>query len=105
MEKRLYYVTLDTGEIHREPFDDQVNYYEIMATEKEIMEIEHMFGNLHDSEYSPEPLMKPWSESRGQERRNLQQSLVDRIFTSIYELGTDQTKEDIKTMNGLNQRL
>lgn len=42
MERYTYYVTMETGQIHREPFDDQVKYYEVLASESEIHEIERL---------------------------------------------------------------
>jgi hypothetical protein len=96
---------METGKVHREPFDDQVKYYEVEATDTEILEIETLFTELNETEYSGAPLAKPWNDKIGREHRDLQQSLLDRIFTSIYELGTEKTKEEIRTMNGLDQRV
>ncbi|WP_078382144.1 hypothetical protein [Sutcliffiella halmapala] len=104
MEKRLYYVTLETGKIHREPFDEQVRYFEVEATEEEITELEGLFDELDDTEYSPEPHV-PFQDKFGREVRNDQRPLLNEIYTSIYELGTETTKEDIRKMNGLNQRV
>lgn len=109
MERHIYYITMETRQIHREPFDDQVKYYEVEATEKEIQEIEGLFSELDDTEHNPDPFLqsfkRPWDDKRGQELRNDHQEILDKIFVSIYELGTETTKEEIKTMNGLNQRV
>lgn len=105
MDKYLYYVTMETGKIHREPFDDQVKYYEVLATNEEIRELEVLFDELNGSEYSFDGFKAPLNEKSTQEHRDKQQLILDKIFVSIYELGTEMTKEEIKTMNGLNQRV
>ncbi|MBM7619840.1 hypothetical protein JOC95_001692 [Bacillus tianshenii] len=105
MEKYLYYVTMETGKIHREPFDDRVKYYEVLATNDEIRELEVLFEELNRSEYSFDGFREPMNEKSTQEHRNKQQLILDKIFVTIYELGTETTKEEIKTMNGLNQRV
>lgn len=108
MDKLLYYVTLETREIHRKPFDNQVKYYEVEATDKEILEIQALFSELDDTEHDPDPFMlslkRPYDDDRGQELRNTHQDILDKIMVSIYELGTAKTKEEIQTMNGTNQR-
>lgn len=105
MERYTYYVTMETGQIHREPFDDQVKYYEVLASEPEIHEIERLFEELHNTEYSPDAYTSPLNERKTQEHRDKQQLILDKIFVAIYELGTEPTKEEIRTMNGLDQRV
>ncbi|CAG9622937.1 hypothetical protein [Sutcliffiella rhizosphaerae] len=105
MNKQTYYVTMETGQVHLEPFDDQVKYYEVLADKEEIHEIERLFEELHHSEYGPDPYLEPLREKSTQKERNKQQLIIDKIFTSIYELGTNPTKDEIRTMNGLNQRI
>jgi len=96
---------METGQIHRKPFDDQVKYYEVLATKEEIREIERLFEELHTTEYSPDAFKSPLNEKKTQEHRDKQQLIIDKIFVSIYELGTEVTKEEIRTMNGMNQRV
>ncbi|QFT87838.1 hypothetical protein FIU87_04150 [Bacillus sp. THAF10] len=105
MEKYTYFVTLDTMQVHEEPYDTQVKYYEVLATKEEIHEINRWMEELHKSEYGPGPYKNPLSEKSTQKERDKQQLLIDKIFVAVYELGTEQTKEEIKTMNGLNQRV
>ncbi|WP_404461068.1 hypothetical protein [Sutcliffiella horikoshii] len=105
MNKYTYYVTMETGQIHREPFDDQVKYYEVLATQEEIHEIERLFEELHTTEYSPDAFKSPLNEKSTQEHRDKQQLILDKIIVAIYELGTEVTKEEIRTMNGMNQRV
>ena len=101
-ERRLYYVTMETGEVHREPFDRKVKYYEILATVDDVMKFEELYNKLDKTEYDPVPiLIKPLGEKDARETRSEQQCLWDEIYTMIYELGTEKTKMQIKDMNGV----
>lgn len=104
MEKRVYYVTMETRKVHREAFDEQVKYYEVQATEDEVSELEALFSDLDETEYSPE-LHVPFQDKFGREVRSDQRPLLDEIYIMIYHLGTEKTKAEMENMNVSNQRV
>ncbi|WP_162595968.1 hypothetical protein [Bacillus sp. CGMCC 1.16541] len=102
--KERYYVAVETGVIHKKPFDDQVNYYEINATTREHYDLQHIFTELRELEYEFTPiLLKPLKESEGIERREKQHQLITNLFTVLYDLGTDETKMKIKSLHILDE--
>ncbi|MBM7704302.1 hypothetical protein [Metabacillus iocasae] len=102
--KERYYVAVETGVIHKKPFDDQVNYYEIEATTREHNELQAIFTKLRELEYEFTPiLLKPLKESEGIERREEQQQIMTNLFTMLYTLGTAETKGKLASLHILDE--
>ncbi|MDQ0243574.1 hypothetical protein J2S09_001119 [Bacillus fengqiuensis] len=101
--RQRYYVSVESGEIHDEKLDDQVHYYEIEATSRQVREIEMLLSELEETEYDPKPIVKSFNEENGDEIRSEQHYLMTELYEKIYGFGTNETKREIQSLGILKQ--
>jgi hypothetical protein len=101
LEKKIYYVNVDvgpqTGEIRDQIEPNDANYdFEILATEEEIAKLQKLFVALQDTDFHTFVLANiPFLDNEQKENRTEDQQ-IDQIYRMIYQLGTEQTKEQIR---------
>lgn len=97
-ERKHYFVTIDTEDIRETSVPDGIEY-EVLATQDEISEIRELFNEKEkDSKNAVKYLAKPFNEcGADDERRKYDDHLVT-IYQRIYELGTEETKANIREL-------
>jgi|UPI0004080077 hypothetical protein len=102
MEKKTYYVTVDigprAGEI-RETLDvNDPNYdFEIEATPEEINRLEQMFNQVEETDFSTFVVAHiPFLDNERKENVT-EDKQIEKIYRTIYELGTPETKERMRS--------
>ncbi len=98
-----YYVSVEAREVQESPFDDHLKYYEISATMQEKQEIEGILQEIEMTEYDPKPILTSLNEENGIEVREEQHGLLKKLYEKIYQLGTDETKQEIRSLRILYQ--
>lgn len=103
MMKKRYYVSVEGEDIHERIMDDHIHYYEIVATQSQILEIKGVLQEIHSSEYNPIPILTSLNEENGIKAREEQHSLIKNLYEKIYQLGTSKTKQEIRSLRIINQ--
>lgn len=103
--KQLYYVSLETQTINEVPIPDGYSY-EIFATPDEIKQIRLLFKTLENlSKDALKHLAVPFNEYSVDEDRESYSDYLLEIYELLYQLGTEQTKQNIEeTGIPLNKR-
>lgn len=97
-----YYVSVEAKDIQDFKWDDQLHYYEINATKQQVQEIKSILKEIKITEYDPTPIITSLNEENGIETREKQHSLIRKLYEKIYQFGTAETKQDIRSLNILN---
>lgn len=102
MEKGVFYVTLETGEISQQP-NPETNgvQYAIEATPNEMKELEILFSKKRDD--MDFLYTKPMDEGSVDKDRKEDYSAMMGIFKKLYEYGTAQTRKQIDEIGVLDQ--
>jgi hypothetical protein len=103
MKKDTYYVTVD-GTIHSEKLLDDAPYdFEIQATEEEIKNLQDLFQRAYDSDWDTylEAHLPYHTEERQRQSLDVDEK-VKEIYSTIYQLGTDETKKSIESLGLLD---
>jgi len=99
LNKKIYYISIDSNEIREVSIPDSEKEYEIIATPENIKEIEILMRKQKQSSGDAvEYLAKPFHEQGTDDKRAEYDSSLIEIFKKIYELGTEKTKEEIKNI-------
>ncbi|MGP4106972.1 hypothetical protein [Virgibacillus sp. L01] len=99
MERKTYFVAVDTKDIREVSVPDSSIEYEIIASPDEAKEIQQLFTEeSKDGRKATEYLGKPFDEwGADDERRNYDAHLI-KIYRRLYELGTTDTKSKINQL-------
>jgi len=99
MEKRNYYVTVETGEILA---DQTASTYQfvIEANEQERRKLEELFEIAHDKELDTIPRAATPAVAYHDDAENhaYDDALRD-IYRTLHQLGTEETRQHIESMN------
>ncbi|MBU9713448.1 hypothetical protein [Evansella tamaricis] len=100
MDKQTYFVTFRTGskvEIMEEEIPDRTIQYEITADKEELKNLQSMINELKEKDIFQEHiLVRPFKEYRAAVDKEELQSELNDLLDCIYELGTKETKENLK---------
>lgn len=102
MEKKTYYVTVDigphTGEIREQlKQNDAVYDFEIEATPEEISQLEQLFTETQETDFSTFVQAHLPFETRERSKVSWEEDeQIDKIYQMIYQLGTDNTKAKMR---------
>ncbi|MEW9676691.1 hypothetical protein ABRT01_10970 [Lentibacillus sp. L22] len=100
MERKTYFVTVDTGEIRDVSLPKNGIEYEIYATPEEVEEIEILFTKKGENANDAVKFLgKPFDEWGVDAKRNNYDAYLVAIYRKLYELGTDETKKKIKKLH------
>jgi rubrerythrin len=102
MEKKTYYVTVQSGEIMDDP--TAFNYdFVIEASEEEYDQLKELFEDTADAEEATytHSFSVSLSTYYNEENTTYDNSLRE-IYKKLHELGTIETKRHIETMNILD---
>jgi DNA polymerase III sliding clamp (beta) subunit (PCNA family) len=98
-EKNSYYVSLQSGEIRHQPWDDQLNYFEIKADVQEVKTLEQLLREVNKRDFNSNAfLYHHFNESKVDGDREEYQSILEKTYQKIYNLGTEETKRQLKAL-------
>lgn len=102
MDKKTYYVTVQSGEILDDPTAFSYDFV-IYANEQELDQLQELFENTQEAEqltyartWIPSPI-----DQFDEENSNYDESLRE-IYEMLHALGSTETKQHIETMHVLN---
>ncbi|WLD94814.1 hypothetical protein [Alkalihalobacillus sp. AL-G] len=107
MERKPYYVTVQGGTSNGEVrgVKGSSSYdFEIIATEDEAIALDELFKEADNADtlgYFHSHFFSNILDTADQDHQKYDR-LLNRIYETIYELGSDQTKADIEEMNILS---
>ncbi|MFB4167508.1 hypothetical protein [Virgibacillus sp. JSM 102003] len=99
VERKTYYVAVDTKDIREVSVPDSGIEYEIIASPDEAKEIQLLFTEeSKDGRKATEYLGNPFDEwGADDKRRNYDDHLI-KVYRRLYELGTNDTKSKINQL-------
>jgi hypothetical protein len=100
---KTYYVSVEAEDIQESKLDDHLHYYEIEATKEQIQVIANILREIKRTEYDPKPILTSLNEENGIKTREEQHHLIKNLYEKIYQLGTFETKQEIRSLQILNQ--
>lgn len=99
MEKKHYFVTIDTQDIREFSLPDTGVEYEITANQKEIEELRELFMKKNkDASNATEYIGKPFDEWGADEERSAFNDHLLQIYKKIFQLGTEKTRAKIREL-------
>ncbi|RBW71387.1 hypothetical protein [Bacillus taeanensis] len=97
--KQVYFVSLQSGEMRNQPWDDQLNYFEIKADPQEAKQLEHLLREVDKRDFNSNAfLLHHFNEEKVDGDREEYQYILEKVYQKVYELGTLETKEQLKTL-------
>jgi len=96
--KSTYYVSVQAGTVNAGKGDAAFEF-EIEATPEEIRELENLFAELADAEESALVRFVGWRSVSEREAGEATDAHLRDIYRLLYELGTEETKRHIESMN------
>ncbi|KKI93673.1 hypothetical protein WQ54_03440 [Bacillus sp. SA1-12] len=99
---KTYYVSVEAEDIQESRLDDHLIYYEINATHEQIQEIRKILREITKTELDPKPILTSLNEENGIEYREEQDQLIKTLYEKIYQLGTSETKQELRSLRILN---
>ncbi|HLR66134.1 hypothetical protein [Virgibacillus alimentarius] len=101
-ERKSYFVTVDKDDIRETSVKDGIEY-EIYASPEELNEIKELFDEKdNDVKNTVKYLAKPFNERGADDERNNYDYHLLTIYRRIYDLGTVETKAEIKALGIFN---
>jgi hypothetical protein len=102
MEKKKYFVNVGSKEISQIPYHDNADF-KIQATSEEVRLLRAKMDDMHDAEFTNflrahVPIM---SYHKDRSNDEYDEGITD-AFRMIYELGDEETREHIRSMNVLD---
>jgi NhaP-type Na+/H+ and K+/H+ antiporter len=101
MDKKTYYVTVQTGEILDDPTAFSYDFV-IYANEQELHQLQELFENTQDAEHMT--YWRTWIPSpvnQYDEENAIYDENLREIYKKLHTLGSTETKQHIETMNVL----
>lgn len=96
-DRKHYFVTVDTNEIRTMSIPDSGIEFEIIASHKEVQEIQELFkGKDRNAKNAVKYLAKPFDEWGADGERERYDNHLMAIYRKLNELGTVETKSKIK---------
>ncbi|WP_234028578.1 hypothetical protein [Lentibacillus sp. Marseille-P4043] len=100
MERKTYFVTVDTEDIREVSVPESGIEYEIKATQEEIKEIQMLFSKKDkNAKNAVKYLGKPFDEWGADDERTKYGNHLFSIYRKLYTLGTEKTKKKINELN------
>ncbi|WP_080875402.1 hypothetical protein [Oceanobacillus timonensis] len=100
MARKKYYVTVDTEEVSEVSLPENGIEYEIYATQEEVKEIEVLFARKDKNAKDAVKFVgKPFDERPVDRKRDNYEAYLIAIYRKLYDLGTDETKNEIKELH------
>lgn len=101
MDKKRYYISVETGEILEDPTVSTYQFI-IEANEAEIHRLEELFDSTHEKEINTfvRAMAPAIAYHDDPQNHDYDQSLMQ-IYRMIHQLGTEETKKHIETMGVL----
>lgn len=97
-QRKKYFISIERESITETPVDDTTEY-EIDATDEEVEKLEELFQKKDKHEKKAVKfLAKPFNEWGADDEREAYDTYLTDIFKYMYELGTPQTKQKIKSI-------
>lgn len=97
--RKSYFVSISKQEITDISIPGS-NGFEIKATDDDIVELNRLFNKKDDhGTTAVEYLAKPFNEWGADDERDEFESYLMSVYRKLYELGTNETREQIKTMD------
>lgn len=102
-DRKHYFVTVDTNEIRKMSIPGGGIEFEIIASHKEILEIQELFKRKDkNAKNAVKYLAKPFDEWGADDERNRYDNHLMSIYRKLNELGTVETKSKIKEIGIFN---
>ncbi|MFB4165965.1 hypothetical protein ACE1TI_19735 [Alteribacillus sp. JSM 102045] len=108
MDKQIYYVNLNPismDDVSKVKIpDSSLIQYEIEATPEELEQLDFLLNETQDHDMEIQNLFtfRHFDESTTETDRHEYQSGMDKIFDMLYQLGTPETKKQIKDLHMQN---
>lgn len=102
MIKKQYFVSVNSGDISEVPIPDE-GQFEIIATSEEIKNIQYLFNQMDEETKSGlKYLARPFNEQKVDEKRAQNEKDLIQVYQLLFEYGTRETKENIKSFGILD---
>ncbi|PWA08277.1 hypothetical protein DCC39_15190 [Pueribacillus theae] len=101
MKKRLYYVSVETGDIMQTEVDDNQQYFEIAATDDELNELKALIKDLSYQNLSvtaSNMFVHFFENEKHDEDNDRYTNKLYHVYKKIYDLGTPKTKQQFQEM-------
>lgn len=99
MVKKKIFVTVNAAEVREVSIPGDVEF-EIIATEEDVLEIQNIFNRMDDETKSGlKYLARPFNEKSVDQKRDNESDDMVAIYELLHKLGTDETREDIESMD------
>lgn len=105
MEKQIYYVSLETGDILHERIDDQQQYFEIEANEEELNKLKIQLRELSNLDLKltwKDLFLLPYHNEKYDKDNDHYTNKLQNILHEIKLLGTDETQQKFYEMDKQN---
>lgn len=96
--RKTYYVAVGAGQVLEDP-EAAAFEFEIRANEEELNKLENLFAELADAEESALVRFVGWRSVSEREAGEATDAHLRDIYRLLYELGTEETKRHIESMN------
>ncbi|MBN8209451.1 hypothetical protein JI666_11905 [Bacillus sp. NTK071] len=104
MVRETYYVT-PKGELHETKIENQLNSFEIRASQEEKMEIERVIEKLRSQKYVQQNdffSINHFNENEVDSHRNWTDEAIYDLYRILHQLGTEETRRQIEEMGVLS---
>ena len=103
--KRTYYISVQAGSITKHIGDTSFEF-EVMATEKEISELQELFDGREESDdYAFIRTHVPFDEYHNDKPNDAYDYFLTNVYRKIHAMGTPKTKAFIESMHVLDGEL
>lgn len=102
MEKKTYYVVPQTKEILEAPVE-HLPEYEIEANIEEVEEIRELLKAIYDNDFETYIDAHFWLIEESHNDNDRYDQAFFTLYNKLYELGTDETKQKIKSLGFIKE--
>ncbi|WML47240.1 hydrolase [Neobacillus sp. PS3-34] len=103
-QKKTYYIDLGSGEISQSATSSSWNY-KIEASDEEIIQLREYFDQNYSTEWQNFfRAHVPYVQYHYDRENDAYDQTSQKIFQMLYDLGDEETKEHIKSINILPQK-
>ncbi len=105
MEKQIYYVSLETGDILYEKIDEQQQYFEIEASDEEVNDLKIRMRELSNLDLKltwKDLFLLPYHNEKYDRDNDHYTNKLQNILREIKLLGTDETQQKFYEMGRQN---
>ncbi|MRH44449.1 hypothetical protein GH741_17535 [Aquibacillus halophilus] len=103
--KETYYISIEAGRIDKEKIGVDHTYFEVIVDGKELYDLEYLLyqASAMDKDAAKSMVEKPLSEKSIDNKRDSFQKTLEELYRKVYELGTEETKSNIRSLGILNE--